>query len=171
MAKQVETDTDAKQQLWKRLEGSRISMLGVTGAAQHSQPMTHFADREAGVLWYITSGETDLAAAVGGGADASVIFMAPEEDYQAAVTGRLETVTDADKLDALWNVAVAAWFAGGRDDPQVRLLRFTPDEASIWASQANRVLVGLKLLRAGTRDGAPEPDVGVHRVVSFGRAA
>lgn len=171
MAKQVETIADAKEQLWKRLEEGRVSMLWVPGSSKLPQPMTHFIDREAGALWFITSAETDLAKAVGGGASGEMVFMAPEQDYQASLTGRLETVQDEEKLDELWSVPVAAWFEGGREDPNVRLLRFVPDEAAVWASQASRVLVGLKLLRAGMQEGEAQPDVGVHKVIDFNQAA
>lgn len=171
MAKQIETDEGARRQFWDRLGDERVSMLWVTGADQHPQPMTHFPDEEAGAIWYITSSETELAGAVDGGAEARLTYVSPKGDYHTSAEGRLEIVRDEAKLDELWSVPVAAWFEDGRDDPRIRLMRFTPSEAAIWASESSRVLVGLKLLRAGTQDGAAAPDVGVHRVVGFDRAA
>lgn len=171
MAKRIETDPDARAQFWDRLGDSRVSMLGVQGSGQHLQPMTHFADPDAGAIWFITSSRTDLAADVAGGAAGQLTYQSPKGDYQASVSGRLEIVRDDAMLDTLWSVPVAAWFEDGREDPTVRLVRFTPEEAAIWASQASRVLVGLKVLRAGMADGADAPDVGVHRVVAFDSAA
>lgn len=171
MADKVQSADDARAQFWSELDDGRVSMLWVTGSDQHPQPMTHFVDQPAGAIWYITSAETDLAQAVGSGVPAQLVYMASGQDYQASVTGRLDMVADDAKLDALWNVAVAAWFEGGRADPNVRLLRFVPDEAAIWASEASGILVGLKILRAGMQEGAGEPDVGVHKVVRFRHAA
>ena len=171
MAKQVETEAEAKDQLWSRLESGRISMLSIPGAGQLPQPMTHFTDRETGCFWFIASSESELAACVQPMAIAQLVFMAPSEDYQASLSGRLETVTDDEKLDALWNTSIAAWFEGGRDDPTVRLLRFTPDEAAVWATEGSKILVGLKVLRAGMTEGAQTPDVSVHRLIDFNEAA
>lgn len=171
MATQVETASEAKEQLWDRLEDGRISMLGVRNSSQHLQPMTHFVDREAGVIWYITSADTDLAQTIEGRTPSELIFMAKGQDYQASLSGHLEIVFDDAKLDEIWSIAAAAWFEKGRDDPNVRLLRFTPGEAAIWASQSSSILVGLKMLRAGMQEGAAEPDVGVHRIIEFNRAA
>lgn len=171
MAKKVETKADAKEQLWSQLESGRISMLSIPSTGQLPQPMTHFTDRDSGCIWFVTSSETDLAKSVQTMALGQLVFMAPSQDYQASISGRLEIVMDEEKLDALWNVAIAAWFEGGRDDPSVRLLRFTPDEAAVWASEGSKVLVGLKILRAGMTEGADEPDVGVHTVIDFNKAA
>ncbi|MGR3512017.1 MAG: pyridoxamine 5'-phosphate oxidase family protein [Paracoccaceae bacterium] len=171
MAKQVQSTDEAKKQLWSQLDDGRISMLSVPGSGQLPQPMTHFADRGAECLWFVTSAETDLVAALDAESSAQLVFMSPRQDYQASLTGRLEVVPDDDKLDELWNVAIAAWFEGGRSDPTARLLRFVPDEAAIWASDGNKVLVGLKMLRAGLTEGAEHPDVGVHTFIDFNKAA
>jgi general stress protein 26 len=171
MAKKTTTDDDARQQLWTQLEKGRVSMLWVRNSPQHPQPMTHFPDREAGVLWFISSSETDLVAETGAGADAALTFVSDGQDYHASFEGRLEVVRDDAKLDELWTTAAAAWFEDGREDPKVRLLRFTAHEAAIWASQSSMILVGLKLLRAGMTEGADHPDVGVHRVIDLKTAA
>lgn len=171
MAEKVETDTAARAQFWDRLGQSRVSMLWVENADQHPQPMTHFADPDAGAIWYITSSETDLARAIDGGGTGRLTFQSEKGDYQTSAVGRIDIVRDEAQLDALWSVAAAAWFEEGREDPNVRLVRFRPDEAAIWASDTSRVLVGLKILRAGMAEGEAGPDVGVHRVIGFDRAA
>lgn len=171
MARKVATDSEAKTELWSQLERGQASMLWVEGSGQHPQPMSHFPDQADPSIWFITSSDTDLAAAIGRGAEARMTFVSPKQDFHASLKGTLGIVQDDDKLDELWSLPVAAWFEKGREDPTIRLLRFTPQEAAIWANEANRFLVGLKLLGAGLREGAAEPDIGVHRVVSFGQAA
>lgn len=170
MAKTVETRTETIKQLWSQLDKGRVCMLGITGTDQHPQPMTLFADEDAGAVWFITSADTDLAQATTPAAAAQMVFMSDKQDYQTSLKGTLEIVQSDEKLDDLWNVAAAAWFEHGRKDPAVRLMRFTPAEAAIWASQSNAVLVGIKMLNAGLRDGEDHPDIGTHHVVDL-RAA
>ena len=171
MARQTETTEEALDQLWTQLLRSRLVMLSVPESGQHPQPMTHFARRKDGAIWFITSADTDLAAAVGAGADGLMTLATTSEDYQASLKGRLEFETDQDRLDEIWTPMAGAWFEQGRDDPTVRLLKFTPSEAAVWASETNAILLGLKLLRANVTEGGSPPDVGVHHVFRFDDAA
>jgi len=49
------------------------------------------------------------------------------------VDGALSIETNREKLDEIWSPLDAAWFEEGKDDPEVRLVRFTPKSAEIWA--------------------------------------
>ncbi|MEY1556374.1 pyridoxamine 5'-phosphate oxidase family protein [Yoonia sp. R2331] len=171
MARQTETKDDAIDQLWRQLEQSRIVMLSVPDSGQHPQPMSHFAHRKDGAIWFITSADTDLAMAVGAGADGMLTLATSSEDYQASLKGRLSFETDPDKLDEIWTPLAGAWFENGRQDPKIRLLKFVPSEAAVWASETNAILLGLKLLRANMTEGGAAPDVGVHHVFRFQDAA
>lgn len=171
MAKHVDTDAGARAQFWHQMDQTRVSMLWVEDAGQHPQPMTHFTDAERGAIWYITSSETELAAAIDGGGTGRLTCQSPKGDYQVSVVGTIEVVRDEAKLDELWSLPAAAWFEEGRDDPAIRLVRFTPREAAVWASDANWLMVGAKILRAGMTEGEADPDVGVQRVVQFDEAA
>ena len=48
-------------------------------------------------------------------------------------------------IDRLWNRFVAAWYAGGKADPKLCLLRFDPERGQIWLNE-NSLLAGVKLL-------------------------
>ena len=45
----------------------------------------------------------------------------------------------------LWNRFVAAWYEGGKNDPQLQLLRFEPHRAQIWLNE-NSVFAGIRLM-------------------------
>lgn len=161
----------ARTQLWSQLDQARTGMLWLRDTDQHPQPMTHFADAENGALWFVTSADTDLVAALGHGAEAGFTVISPDQDYHASLRGSLVKYDSAEKLDALWNFAVAAWFEQGRDDPKVTLLKFSPREAAVWASEGNPVIVGLKMMRAAMTDGKSHPFVGTHHVLQLDLAA
>lgn len=167
MAEKTHSDDDAKEQLWRQLKDGRICMLWLPHTDQHPQPMTLYPDPEAHAIWFITSSDTDLAASVGSGSEARLTFTSKAQDYQASLTGSLDISNDRDQLDSLWSVAAAAWFEEGRDDPTIRLLKFTPKTAAVWASDSNAILVGLKLLRSGMSDEQGPPDVGVHHILNL----
>ncbi len=167
MARQVENEDQAIDQLWRQLVHIRACMLEAKGSGQHPQPMTHFVDRRRNVIWFITSADTDLAVAVGSGATGQLTFASENQDYHASIRGHLSFSNDSEKLDELFTVAASAWFEQGLDDPKVRLLKFQPSDAAVWASEANMVLVGLRLLRASLSSNNDEPDVGVHHILNL----
>ena len=45
----------------------------------------------------------------------------------------------------MWNRFVAAWFEGGKDDPNLVLLRFEAEHAEIWID-ASSFVAGIKML-------------------------
>lgn len=161
----------AADALWKHLSDDNVCMLWVKGSEQHPQPMTMFADRENGSIWFITSSETDLFRTMGMGSDAGLTLQSDDNAYIASLSGRLEPEQNAEKLDEVWSFGAAAWFEHGRDDPKVRLMRFVPREASVWASQNNPVIVGLKMMRTALTEGESDPNIGTHDVFELRLAA
>ena len=59
--------------------------------------------------------------------------------------GELFADNDRATIDRLWNPFVAAWFEGGKDDPNLQLLRFEPDRAQIWLNE-NSLFAGIRML-------------------------
>ena len=72
-------------------------------------------------------------------------FASKDHDLFASVHGRLSLDNDPDTIDELWNTFVAAWYEGGKDDPELALLRFDADRAEIWENESG-LFAGLKML-------------------------
>ncbi|EAR50942.1 hypothetical protein OG2516_13756 [Oceanicola granulosus HTCC2516] len=156
---------DAKGQLFDELARVHAGMLAIDGAGQHFQPMTPYCDRDTGVIWFISSRETDLVRTLSGAMSAHFNFIGKDDDYWACMSGRLEQVEDEAKIDEIWNAVAAAWFEEGREDHDVCLLRFSLDEAAIWASSTNPITFGFQIAKANmSHDTA---NLGDHRIVSW----
>ena len=133
---------------WKALRSDRTIMLGLAGVDEgHAQPMTAVVDGEqdAGPIWIFSAKSVDLVKALGRGKPASAQFVARDHGLFATVNGMLTPDNDRAVIDRLWNRFVAAWYEGGKDDPQLQLLRFDPDRAQIWLNE-NSVFAGIKLM-------------------------
>jgi general stress protein 26 len=171
MARQVETHDEAVDQMWTQIARVRTCMLSVPESGQHPQPMTHFTRRDENAIWFITSADTDLAEAIGSGAPGLMTVRSDKQDYHASLRGRMSLHRDEMLIDEFWSPAATAWFEKGRDDSTIRLIRFEPTEAAIWASEGNLALVGLRLLRAGLSEDQERPALGVHHVLTLKSAA
>ena len=170
MTQLSDIQNDPRKALFAMLDGVRAGMLGLTASGTGLQPMTHFPDADAGVIWFISSTQSDLVQAVGLGEEADYVAVSHDHDMHASLHGKLYHLTDAKKLAELWNPVIAAWFKGGSYDPQVALLRFEPATAEIWGSTTSTLRFGFEMLRA-TLDADHSPDVGVRAHVNFPTAA
>ena len=141
------TNTEIEEKFWKALKSDMTLMLGLVGVEEgHAQPMTAQLDGDdRRPIWFFTAKDADLVQALGARHEAAAYFTDKGHDLFAAVQGELVADNDPAMIDRLWNRFVAAWFEGGKSDPNLQLLRFTPDRAQIWLNE-NSLLAGVKLL-------------------------
>lgn len=143
--------TELKRDLWKRMAQSPFLMIGLTGGG-HSEPLTAQLDEDqVDTIWFFIGKDNRLAS--GGAATAE--FVSKGHDYFASLSGRVEVQNDRAMIDKLWSRPVEAWFPGGKDDPNLALLRFDIDDAELW--EADMSLTGkLKMLFGGKIDPSEE---------------
>lgn len=153
-----------QQVFWKRLGGINAGMLG-TSKAQNFVPMSHYADPEAGALWFITAEGTDLnAAAASGPVDAIHIIGDASGKLWARIEGQLEQSQDRAKLDEIWSAVASAWFEEGEEDPDLRLLKLTLTGAEVWSTTGS---LGFLYQVAKANLTGKKPDMGEHFILSF----
>lgn len=137
------TQVELKTKFWDALDKERTAMLGCSGV--YPKPMTAQVEGGNGPIWFFTSRENDLAEATTRKAQQGLLlFTSKGHDLFATVGGNLRQDNDRKVIDRLWNPFVAAWYTG-KDDPELRLLRFDPGAAEIWLN-ASSVLAGIKML-------------------------
>ncbi len=164
MANIEELKKNPKDQLFRHLDDLHMVMLGSPDPAQHMQPMAPQVEEETGTIWFYTSKSSELVKTLGsGGGD--VHMCAVEKDYQACLMGELRVDHDDKRIEKFWSAPVAAWFEGGKTDPDLTLLRFTPKNASIWASDKNPITFAYEITKANLKD--KTPDVGDRNSVNF----
>ena len=135
-----------KEHLWKKLTDGPFMMVGLTGAGQHSEPLTAQLDKDQiNRLYFFIRRDNRLAA--GGAAMAQ--FVSKGQDFFACLSGNAQIDEDRAMIDKLWSKPAEAWFPGGKDDPNLALLRFDIADAELWESDVS--LGGkLKMLLGGT---------------------
>ena len=142
------TERELAEKFWKALGSDRTLMLGLAGVEEgHCQPMTaQLADNDPhGSIWFFTAKNTDLVKQLGQRHRAVAHFAAKGHDLFASIHGELVAVNDRPMIDKLWNRFVAAWYPGGKSDPQLQLLRLDAEHAQIWLNE-NSLFAGAKLL-------------------------
>lgn len=123
---------ELKEKFWKALSSSPYVMLQLDQDPDSAAPMTAQLDKDAdSAIWFFTSRDNRFAAM---GA-ATATFASKGHDMFARFAGTLTEETSRARLDEQWNNFVQAWFPGGKDDPNLLMLRMDLGDASIWAGE------------------------------------
>ena len=145
---------------WDRIGTVNAGMLDATDG-QRRVPMSHHAERERDMLWFITAQGTDMVASVEAGPRAaSYVISDGGKGIYADLRGTLALSHDNAKLDEIWSVVADAWFEGGKSDPEVRLLSFSVDAGEVWLTPTTGLVFMLGIARAQLT--GTHPDSGSH---------
>ena len=132
------TAAEAEKEFWDHLKKSNTGMLGLDQPGYHAQPMTAFRDGETSTIWFFTRDDTDLAkdAAVGSGQSAMFHYGSKDQNVWACIQGELSVHgPDREIIDRHWNPVLAAWYPGGKDDPNLTILRFDAGDGRVWVNE------------------------------------
>lgn len=141
------TPDELKEEFWKELADKPVVMLGLKGKEHHHVPMRAQLDKSAhGQIWFFTG--RDHAIAEGGPAQAS--YMSDDHDLFASLRGVLTEERNQAVIDKHWSNAVAAWYDGGRQDPNMIMLRLDIADAEFWTADMSikgmfKMLTGMKI--------------------------
>ena len=146
------TDRDElKEKFWKALADSPFLFLQLDTAPDNAVPMTAQLDADANsAIWFFTTRDHTLA----GGGPATATFKS--HAMFARFSGTLTKETSSERLDKQWSKTVEAWFPGGKDDPNLLMLRMDLGQAEIWNSDLGFIDNARMLLGFDVRDKARE---------------
>ena len=140
------TPQDLESKLWKALTSDRTVMLGLDGVEQgHTRPMTAMVEDDRSPIWFFAGRDNAFVKALTPGQRAVAAFSSKGHDLFASLSGTLREDMDRAVIDRLWNPFIAAWYEGGKDDPNLVLLRLDATDAEVWLNEHNLV-AGVKML-------------------------
>lgn len=140
-------DAEVRERMWKKMADSPFVMIGLTGSGDHSEPMTAQLDEDAdSAFWFYTRKDNRIAP---GGA-ASAQFVSRDHKVFASIRGTLVEETNPAVIDKYWSKQTEAWFEGGRNDPNLKMMRFDLSDAEIWEGDESvsgmfKMLTGMKI--------------------------
>lgn len=146
--------------MWKEMARSPFLMIGLSNEGRHSEPMTAQLDPDArSEFWFFAERDNRIAK----GGEAMAQFVAKDHGLFACIRGTIAEETRPDIFDKYWSDEIALWFEGGRDNPNLIMLRFGLERAEIW--QADHPTTGK--FKCMTEDLQHDPQTPAHTEVSL----
>ena len=151
---------DIRAAMWKAMGQSPFLMVKLDAGRDHAEPLVAQLDEDAhGKFWFYTTRDNRIAP----GGPAMAQYAARDHGLFCCISGTLVEETDPAVIDRYWSSTVESWYDGGRDDPDLLMMRFDLSEAEIW--QPDNTLKGLFRLMSGK--GVDPRKMGQHDVVSL----
>ncbi|KRA74160.1 general stress protein [Lysobacter sp. Root667] len=85
-----------------------------------------------GDLWFATAADSAKAREIADDPRVNVAYASRGKNVYVSVSGTASLVDDRAKIDEIWSPAMKLFFPGGKDDPQLRLIRVAVDTAEYW---------------------------------------
>ena len=82
-----------------------------------------------GDLWFATEADSAKVAEIAANPFVNVSYASTSDNTYVSVSGRAEVIDDRAKVEALWSPGMKLFVPGGKDDPNLRLIRVSADTA------------------------------------------
>ena len=100
----------------------------------HGRPMTTQQTEFDGDIWFIGSKDSEVVHDVKSRPQVNVSYADTGSNNYVSVHGTAELVEDRAKLDELWSDMYNMYFEGGKEDPNVQLIKIDTHGAEYWES-------------------------------------
>jgi general stress protein 26 len=153
---------DNVDRAWELMKKIGFAML-VThdGDRLRARPMSAYVEREENAIYFLTDARRHKDEEIARNPAINLSFADAGSQKYVSVTGTASVSNDRAKIKELFSTPAKAWW-NSADDPNIRILKVTPDDAEFWDSPG-AVISYVKLAAAavtGTR-----PDLGDNRKV------
>ncbi len=134
MTSDAEREDRLEEKFWAELQASPFLMLGLQGVDDaHTRPMT--AQLDGRDIWFFARRSEELVKGLARPARAVATFASKGHDLFACIHGSLAIAEDRAEIDRLWSPSVSNWYRGGKDDPELALIRFDAESVHIWQAE------------------------------------
>lgn len=138
---------DALKKFKKLAEEVNICMF-MTSAQddqEHTRPMATIDVEDNGTLWFYTDIRSIKVEEVTIDKQVHLTYAHPGKDSYMDVRGTSSIVTDRALIKAKWKPVVKAYFPNGADDPNLALMKVTPQSVYYWESESGKMLQMIKM--------------------------
>ena len=137
-AGQAPAPKDPNRKLRKLVKGARVVMLTTLGpdGRFRSRPMIA-GGLEEGALLFLTRVPSAKTADIADQQRVHLAFSDPDKKRYVSISGVASLQRDPERILALWDKKLKAWFPEGKKDPELAVLRVQVDQADVWDRKAN----------------------------------
>lgn len=145
MSKEDLSQVEAKQKFREMVDKIKVAMFAtnLTKKPFDVAPMYTKRVDESGHLWFLSSVNSDHNENILRDSSCQLLFSEGTSDF-LSVFGTSEIINDRDTIKTLYSKMDNAYFDGD-DDPQIRAIKFSPEEAAYWSADNGKLVSLFKM--------------------------
>ena len=148
--------------VWELMEKISICMLTThDGEKLRSRPMAAFVRHDEDAVYFLGDAHHHKDEEIARNPNVGLAFA--DGQKFVSVTGQASVSRDRAKIKELWGPSAKAWW-DSPDDPNIRLLTVTPDDAEFWDGPG-KIVGTIKMMTAAATN--TRPNYGENRKVSM----
>ncbi len=114
-----------------------------------SRPLRTRAVDFDGTIWFFTLMDSDKVADLTADPHVNVAYAKESDSVYVSIDGTASVVTDQAKIDELWIESIdSLYFDGGKEDPDVVLVRIDTESAACWTTTETAVGRAFRFIKA-----------------------
>lgn len=110
------------------------------------RPMTAMKVCDQGNIWFFSEKNSDKNEEITHDKKVQLFFASPAKSSYLVVNGDAEIILDKAKIEELWTPMAKIWFKEGKDDPNISVIKVTPNSAYYWDVDGNRMVNFFKMI-------------------------
>jgi general stress protein 26 len=149
---------------WELMEKIGFAMLVTRdGDVMRARPMSAFVERDANAIYFLTDARRHKDEEIAAHPQVNLAFADPGDQKYVSLSGTAAVSNDRAKIRDLFSTPAKAWWDSA-DDPNIRVLKVTPNDAEFWDSPGSLVSY-VKMATAAVT--GSRPDLGDNRKVAL----
>ena len=115
------------------------------GRAFSARPMSVQQVDDEGNFWYLSSKESHKNQEIARDPNVQLLFNTSAHSGFLTIFGKAEISYNQSKIDELWEPLLKTWFQGGKEDPDISVIKVTPQEGYYWDVKHNKLVAFAKM--------------------------
>ncbi len=112
------------------------------------RPMSISKIDDDGTMWFFTRASSYKVDEIEECKKVSIAIADESSNNYLMISGTAALVNDKTKMKELWSSILKAWFPIGLDDPDMLLIKVTPNEVNYWDATSSKMVILFNMLKA-----------------------
>ena len=110
-----------------------------------TRPMTTQQVDDEGNFWFFSPKDSHKNYELKSDSRVQLLFANTSASEYLTVYGIATILTDRSKIEEIWSPMAKAWFEEGKDDPNLSLIKVSPEHAYYWEPKQNKMVTLIKI--------------------------
>lgn len=113
-----------------------------------TRPMSTQDVDDEGNIWFLSDKNSDKNRDIQNDPNVQLLYTNSSNFNFMSVCGKAEAFYDREKIEQLWEPVAKAWMQGGKDDPNLSVIKLAPDGGYYWDNKHNKLVAMAKIAAA-----------------------